>query len=98
MSYTHLSFEDRTALMLECVKPEFSARRFAKQIHRHHSTISRELNRNTVSTTYHSQDATQSALSRRRRGHRKLKLDSILWRFIAEAIRCLWSSEQISKR
>ena len=98
MSYTHLSFEDRTALMLECVKPEFSARKFAKQIHRHHSTISRELNRNTVSITYHSQDATLSALSRRRHGHHKLTSHSILWKFIVKAISCLRSPEQISKR
>ena len=98
MSYKHLSYEDRTALMLECIKPEFSARRFAKQIHRHHSTISRELNRNTVSEVYHSQSATQSALARRRHGHHKLTCNSILWKFIVEAIRCLWSPEQISKR
>lgn len=98
MSYTHLNYEDRTALMLESRKPEFSARKFAKQIHRHHSTISRELNRNTVSETYSSQRATQSALARRRHGHHKLICHSILWKFIVEAIRCLWSPEQISKR
>ena len=36
--------------------------------------------------------------ARRRRGHRKLKIDSILWKFIVEAIRCLWSPQQIAKR
>ncbi|VCX58036.1 Putative transposase (identified by ISEscan HMM) [Acinetobacter baumannii] len=29
---------------------------------------------------------------------RKLKIDSILWKFIVEAIRCLWSPQQIAKR
>ncbi len=48
MSYTHLSFEDRTALMLESRKADFSPRTFAKQINRHHITIYPELNRNTV--------------------------------------------------
>lgn len=98
MSYKHLSFEDRTALMLEYQKPDFSARKFAKQIKRHHSTIYRELNRNLTSKSYQAKYATQYSLSRRRRGHHKIKLDSILWRFIVEALRCLWSPEQISKR
>jgi IS30 family transposase len=98
MSYTHLSLEDRTALMLESQKTDFSPRTFAKQIKRHHSTIYRELNRNTVNQSYQAQQALDESLSRRRRGHRKLKLDSTLWKFIVEAIRCLWSPEQISKR
>ena len=98
MSYKHLSFEDRTALMLEYQKPDFSARKFAKQIKQHHSTIYRELNRNLTSKSYQAKYATQYSLSRRRRGHHKIKLDSILWRFIVEALRCLWSPEQISKR
>lgn len=34
---------------------------------------------------------------RRRHGHQKLKPDAILWKFIVEAIRCLWSPGQISK-
>lgn len=98
MPYKHLSFEDRTALMHECKKVDFSPRKFAQQINRHHSTIYRELKFNSATEIYSSEFASQSALSRRRRGHRKLKLDSILWRFIVEAIRCLWSPEQISKR
>jgi IS30 family transposase len=56
------------------------------------------LNRNTVNQSYQAQQALDESLSRRRRGHRKLKLDSTLWKFIVEAIRCLWSPEQISKR
>ena len=48
MSYTQLSFEDRTALMLESRKADFSPRTFAQQINRHHITIYRELSRNTV--------------------------------------------------
>ena len=98
MSYTQLSFEDRTALMLESRKADFSPRTFAKQINRHHSTIYRELKRNTVNESYQAQIASGQSLSRRRRGHRKLKLDSLLWKFIVEAIRCLWSPEQISQR
>lgn len=98
MSYLHLSFEERTALMLEINKSEFSPRIFAKQINRHHSTVYRELKRNTMSEPYRATSASQISLSRRRRGHRKVNLESVLWKFIVEAIRCLWSPEQISKR
>ena len=55
MSYTQLSFEDRTALMLESRKADFSPRTFAQQINRHHSTIYRELSRNTVNELYQAQ-------------------------------------------
>lgn len=98
MTYKHLSFEDRTALMLESQKVDFSPRQFAKLIKRHHSTIYRELKRNSVDDSYRAEQATQAALCKRRRGHNKLKLDSTLWKLIVEAIRCLWSPEQISKR
>lgn len=98
MSYHHLSFEQRTALMLESAKPDFSARAFAIQINRHHSTIYRELSRNTRDTAYSAQSASDYTIARRRRGHRKLNLDSVLWQFIVKAIQCLWSPEQISNR
>lgn len=98
MSYHHLSFEQRTALMLESTKPDFSARAFAKQINRHHSTIYRELSRNTRDTGYSAQSALDAAIARRRRGHRKLKPESVLWQFIVKALQCLWSPEQISNR
>ena len=42
LSYHHLNFEDRTALMLESRKEGFSARKFAELIKRHPSTIYRE--------------------------------------------------------
>ncbi|EJP57424.1 DNA-binding helix-turn-helix protein [Acinetobacter baumannii Naval-81] len=45
LSYHHLNFEDRTALMLESRKEGFSARKFAELIKRHPSTIYRELKR-----------------------------------------------------
>ncbi|WP_372376332.1 hypothetical protein [Acinetobacter ursingii] len=35
LSYHHLNFEDRTALMLESRKEGFSARKFAELIKRH---------------------------------------------------------------
>ena len=98
MSYHHLSFEQRTALMLESTKPDFSARAFAKQINRHHSTIYRELSRNTRDTGYSAQSALDAAIAGRRRGHRKLKPESVLWQFIVKALQCLWSPEQISNR
>ncbi|WP_425286103.1 IS30 family transposase [Acinetobacter baumannii] len=98
LSYHHLNFEDRTALMLESRKEGFSARKFAELIKRHPSTIYRELKRNSINDVYQAQYASDNTFARRRRGHRKLKIDSILWKFIVEAIRCLWSPQQIAKR
>lgn len=98
MSYHHLNFEDRTALMLESRKEGFSARKFAELIKRHPSTIYRELKRNSINDVYQARYASDNTFARRRRGHRKLKIDSILWKFIVEAIRCLWSPQQIAKR
>ena len=46
LSYHHLNFEDRTALMLQSRKEGFSAGKFAELIKRHPSTIYRELKRN----------------------------------------------------
>jgi len=48
LSYHHLNFEDRTALMLESRKEGFLARKFAELIKRHPSTIYRELKRNSI--------------------------------------------------
>ncbi|WP_314338608.1 helix-turn-helix domain-containing protein, partial [Acinetobacter guillouiae] len=50
LSYHHLNFEDRTALMLESRKEGFSARKFAELIKRHPSTIYRELKRNRANS------------------------------------------------
>ena len=98
MSYIHLTIVERTALMLEFNKPNFSARKFAKQINRHHSTISRELNKNCGSVhQYSAEQAIEFSQQRRRRGHTKIYSDSLLWKFIVEAIKCLWSPVQISK-
>ena len=52
LSYHHLNFEDRTALMLESRKEGFSARKFAELIKRHPSTIYRELKRNSMGTEW----------------------------------------------
>ncbi|EXB36762.1 homeo-like domain protein, partial [Acinetobacter baumannii 1462234] len=54
--------------------------------------------RNSINDVYQAQYASDNTFARRRRGHRKLKIDSILWKFIVEAIRCLWSPQQIAKR
>lgn len=98
MSYHHLNFEDRTALMLESRKEGFSARKFAELIKRHPSTIYRELKRNSINDVYQARYASDNTFARRRRGHRKLKIDSILWKFIVEAIRCLWGYAPISSK
>ena len=51
-----------------------------------------------INDVYQARYASDNTFARRRRRHRKLKIDSILWKFIVEAIRCLWSPQQIAKR
>lgn len=83
MSYKHLSVCERAALMLESGKTNFSPRQFAKQIKRHHSTIYRELKRHTLSAQpYNADQVLAAAAAKRRRGHRKIDLQSTLWAFI----------------
>ncbi|SUV62889.1 Transposase of Transposase, IS30 family [Acinetobacter baumannii] len=64
MSYHHLNFEDRTALMLESRKEGFSARKFAELIKRHPSTIYRELKRNSINDVYQAQYASDNTFAR----------------------------------
>lgn len=74
MFYTYLRVCECAALMLECKKPDFSSRAFARQIGRHHSTISRELERNNHQSSYDADADCAKIHSRRRRGHRKLSM------------------------
>nr|UWM19719.1 IS30-like element ISAba125 family transposase [Klebsiella pneumoniae] len=64
MSYHHLNFEDRTALMLESRKEGFSARKFAELIKRHPSTIYRELKRNSINDVYQARYASDNTFAR----------------------------------
>lgn len=97
MSYSHLTICERSALMLESRKSDFSPRQFAQQINRHYSTIYRELSRNCgEQQPYCADTAVASAFAKRRRGHRKIDLQSSLWRFIVDALQALWSPQQIA--
>lgn len=60
LSYHHLNFEDRTALMLESRKEGFSARKFTELIKRHPSTIYRELKRNSINDVYQARYASDN--------------------------------------
>ena len=60
LSYHHLNFEDRTALMLESRKEGFSPRKFAELIKRHPSTIYRELKRNSINDVYQARYASDN--------------------------------------
>ncbi|MGK7041358.1 IS30 family transposase [Klebsiella pneumoniae] len=99
MSYHHLNFEDRTALMLESRKEGFSARKFAELIKRHPSTIYRELKRNSINDVYQARYASDNTPS--------LDVDVVTensksiqssGNLLLKAIRCLWSPQQIAKR
>ena len=98
LSYHHLNFEDRTALMLESRKEAFQPENLLNSLKDILVRSIVSLKRNSINDVYQARYASDNTFARRRRGHRKLKIDSILWKFIVEAIRCLWSPQQIAKR
>jgi transposase, IS30 family len=84
----------------------YSARSIGKEVGRHHSTISRELKRNTYPIDYlveHGyRPSTASILasvraSLRRRGKCKLAVNEQLRKVVLEKLQLRWSPEQISK-
>lgn len=73
-------------------------RAIAAALDRSPSTISRELRRNRHDAGYDALDATHAARQRRRRGARKLRPDSALFRGVADGLMLGWSPLQIAGR
>ena len=94
MSYNHLSTFERTRIE-ELFKMGYSTRRIAKQLNRHHSTISRELKRNTQEI-YQAELADELARQRRLVCHRPEKKSEKVIQTIQHYLKLTWSPEQIS--
>ncbi len=76
-----------------------SARTIADQLHRHRSTIYRELRRNADPSGYcHQQAQTRSEQRRRQAASGPRKLHPPLWDRICDLLRMHWSPEQIAGR
>ena len=94
MSSYHLNTFERTRIEV-LSKMGYSTRRIAKQLNRHHSTISRELKRNTQEI-YQAELADELARQRRLVCHRPEKKSEKVIQTIQHYLKLTWSPEQIS--
>lgn len=94
----HLTLRDRQYLQ-RLMKAEKSKLEIAQLMHRHRSTIYRELDRNGDTLGYQSDRADWLAKRRRRRCHRPRKLRDLDMRlYVNDRLRQAWSPDQIAGR
>ncbi len=97
MSYSHLSITERSQLAL-LHRLGWSTRAIATELHRHHSTIARELSRGTEEGDYQAETAHDSYKQRRRQSIPCGKWTPERGSFLAEKLTQTWSPEQIAGR
>jgi IS30 family transposase len=97
MSYSHLSIVERSKLEI-LHQQGWSARAIAREIKRHHSTVSREIRRNQMEGIY-TADSSEQAYEHRREASTPVgKWTRSLAREVEEKLQQTWSPEQISQR
>ena len=99
MSKTHTRLtEDERYQIYEGVTDKRSHREIASLINRHHSTVSREIKRNTGFRGYRPNQANVKAKQRHKDRPRHVKLTSVVQQMISENIKKDWSPEQVQGR
>ena len=95
--YTELSIEERAVIQV-CLSMGISQRSIAKKLKRSPSTISREVNRNSVKSEYTAQTAQQIRCRKRQvcRPSKKLILGGELFEIVVSMLQDQFSPEQIS--
>ena len=99
MSYNHLTSEERYVIY-HLTRYGCSLREIGRRLNRHHTSISRELKRNTepaISYTY-SWGEVHAAERRQRPRHRRRRSNARLVRYVEKRIRWYWSPEGIAGR
>lgn len=96
-TYTRLTEEERYQIY-EAVTENCSHREIAKQINKHHSTVSREVKRNIGLRGYRPKQAQDKAEVRCRNKLRYTKLSPKVQLIITNNIKQEWSPEQIQGR
>jgi len=96
MSYHQLTQEERY-LISSALTLKISLRQIAEQLGRAASTVSREVRRNATTRdgAYRAQKAQSYAVARLKRSRRGPQFSEEILRVVDEAIRMLWSPEQI---
>jgi IS30 family transposase len=97
MSYEHINTEERSNIEI-LHQLGYSARKIAEILRRHHSSISRELKRNTSKTGYQKDLAQYKYQIRRRACKPKGKLTPEIANEIKVRMQCRWSPEAIVGR
>ena len=95
MSYHHLTIFERIRIEVLSILGYFT-RFIVKFLHRHHSTIARELSRNKIENEYVSISAHARYLKRRKNSFYSGKYNEVLSNLISEKLHENWSLEQIS--
>jgi IS30 family transposase len=96
-TYTRLTEEERYQIY-EGVTEKRSHREIATIINKHHSTVSKEVKRNTGLRGYRPRQAQEVAQQRHQHKPRHIKLTADVQELIAENIKHDWSPEQIKAR
>jgi IS30 family transposase len=94
MNYSHLTTGERHKIEL-LLQQGKTARAIGRILNRHHSTISREINRNAV-TQYHPDQAERQYKINKRNCGRKSKFNEDIAKVIQKYLDKTWSPEQIS--
>ncbi|ARM71977.1 transposase [Listeria monocytogenes] len=97
--YQHLTISERERILVG-IAEDTSIRELAKAIGRAPSTVSREIQRNTINTVYSAHQAQENYLCKRKSCHRKTLLSnpSIKQKVLYLLLEHQWSPEQISER
>ncbi len=95
--YHHLTYPERCPIYA-LRKSGYSIRAIARELNRSHTTIARELRRNSGHRGYRHVQAERTARERRRASTRPWKLTAALWVVIEGRLRRAWSPEQIAGR
>lgn len=95
--YNQLTAEERYHISVMLKRNE-SLRSIAKGMGRSHTTLSRELNRNTGKRGYRPKQAQIKANIRHQSKPKRVKMDSELTSYIEEKLKLHWSPEQIAGR
>lgn len=95
--YSQLSSEERAAIMLERQRGT-SIRAIGRMLGRSAGTISREIERNGLTTFYCARIAARKSRERRHKKHRRLERETGLWQQIIDLLKQGWSPQQIAGR